>query len=91
MRDVVPSSLWIGNALDARDVKFTANRFDVEREVTCGGTVPLRILGGQEVSQMRMVVPVAPTPALGKFQIETDADLIRGFEQASDRRRTFHA
>ena len=33
--------------------QFAADRFDVEREVAGSGTMPLRILRGHEVRQMR--------------------------------------
>jgi hypothetical protein len=71
--------------------QFAADRLDVEREVAGGGTVPLRILGGHEVRQVGMEVLAAPAPALGELQVETDAHLVRRHEQASDRRRAFHA
>ena len=61
-------------------------RFDVQSQMAVGRPAELVVLRGQEVHQVGVIGTSAPAPALGELQIETDTHLIRGLEQASDRR-----
>ena len=43
--------------------------------------MPLRILGGEDVQEMRMVISTGPPPALRELEVEADPDLVGDFER----------
>jgi hypothetical protein len=46
--------------------------------------MPFRVLAREEVQEMRMVVSTGPTPALRKFEIEAEVDLVGGVNRTTD-------
>src|SRR5262245_45947475 len=75
--------------LDVRraEAQFAVDRLDVKRQVTCRRPMPLRVLGGEEVQEMRMVVSAVPPPTLRELEVEAEIDLVGGLKQTPDARR----
>lgn len=64
------------------ETQSAIHRLDVEREMTRRRTMPLAVLRGHEVREMRVIVPSAPVPALREFQVVTNEELVGGLKPA---------
>ena len=61
--------------------QFAIHGFHVKGEVTGRRAVELRVLGREEVQQVRMIVPAGPTPIPGQLHIKTKPDFVGRFKQ----------